>query len=220
MRMSAYVDVCVCGRLRAVAARWGVGTRQGGGGVGLQRIAAARQLEDLEIQYANVIPMLFFGVLLVAGGAAASFRLSLRLLARDWKSGELLVLVAALWPVVRDLARLREGRPHRILVELGERLYQRKPADMRELLVAVDRIDTEIEAQEQRRVELDERVTDIEEQPVAFAISARSPKSWHMSLTYGVSPHPSQAPEYSKSGSKNCEPLTSALTLVRSTSTL
>lgn len=30
-----------------------------------------------------------------------------------------LVLVAALWPVVRDLARLREGRPHRILVEVG-----------------------------------------------------------------------------------------------------
>jgi len=30
-----------------------------------------------------------------------------------------LVLVAALWPVVRDLARLREGRPHRLLVEFG-----------------------------------------------------------------------------------------------------
>ena len=30
-----------------------------------------------------------------------------------------LVLVAALWPVVRDLARLREGRPHRILLEVG-----------------------------------------------------------------------------------------------------
>jgi hypothetical protein len=33
-----------------------------------------------------------------------------------------LVLVAALWPVVRDLARLREGRPHRILVEVGSAL--------------------------------------------------------------------------------------------------
>jgi hypothetical protein len=30
-----------------------------------------------------------------------------------------LVLVAALWPVVRDLARLRQGRPHRLLVEFG-----------------------------------------------------------------------------------------------------
>jgi hypothetical protein len=30
-----------------------------------------------------------------------------------------LVLVAALWPVLRDLARLREGGPHRILVEIG-----------------------------------------------------------------------------------------------------
>ena len=29
-----------------------------------------------------------------------------------------LVLVAALWPVLRDLARLREGRPHRLLVEV------------------------------------------------------------------------------------------------------
>jgi len=30
-----------------------------------------------------------------------------------------LVLVVALWPVLRDLARLREGRPHRLLVEVG-----------------------------------------------------------------------------------------------------
>jgi hypothetical protein len=30
-----------------------------------------------------------------------------------------LVLVAALWPLLRDLARLREGRPHRLLVEVG-----------------------------------------------------------------------------------------------------
>jgi hypothetical protein len=30
-----------------------------------------------------------------------------------------LVLVAALWPVLRDLARLRQGRPHRLLVESG-----------------------------------------------------------------------------------------------------
>jgi hypothetical protein len=30
-----------------------------------------------------------------------------------------LVLVAALWPVLRDLARVRRGRPHRILVEIG-----------------------------------------------------------------------------------------------------
>jgi hypothetical protein len=30
-----------------------------------------------------------------------------------------LVLVAALWPVLRDLARVRHGKPHRILVEIG-----------------------------------------------------------------------------------------------------
>jgi hypothetical protein len=30
-----------------------------------------------------------------------------------------LVLVAALWPVLRDLARVRGGRPHRLLVEVG-----------------------------------------------------------------------------------------------------
>jgi len=33
-----------------------------------------------------------------------------------------LVLVAALWPVLRDLARVRGGRPHRILVEIGSAL--------------------------------------------------------------------------------------------------
>jgi hypothetical protein len=30
-----------------------------------------------------------------------------------------LVLVAALWPPLRDLARLRDGRPHRLLIETG-----------------------------------------------------------------------------------------------------
>jgi hypothetical protein len=30
-----------------------------------------------------------------------------------------LVLVAALWPLLRDLARVRDGRPHRLLVEVG-----------------------------------------------------------------------------------------------------
>jgi hypothetical protein len=30
-----------------------------------------------------------------------------------------LVLVAALWPLLRDLARVRDGKPHRLLVELG-----------------------------------------------------------------------------------------------------
>ena len=33
---------------------------------------------------------------------------------------------------------------------------------------------------------------------------------------YGVSPQPVQAPEYSKSGSRNCVPLVSSLSLVRS----
>jgi hypothetical protein len=30
-----------------------------------------------------------------------------------------LILVAALWPLLRDLARVREGRPHRLAVEVG-----------------------------------------------------------------------------------------------------
>jgi hypothetical protein len=33
-----------------------------------------------------------------------------------------LVLVAALWPLLRDLARLRDGRPHRLVVEAGSAL--------------------------------------------------------------------------------------------------
>jgi hypothetical protein len=33
-----------------------------------------------------------------------------------------LVLVAALWPLLRDLARVRDGRPHRLLVEVGSAL--------------------------------------------------------------------------------------------------
>ena len=39
--------------------------------------------------------------------------------------------------------------------------------------------------------------------------AARSPKSCVSSLRYGVSPQPAQAPEYSNSGWRNCEPLTS-----------
>ncbi len=37
----------------------------------------------------------------------------------------------------------------------------------------------------------------MEEQPVALATTMRSPKSWVMTLTYGVSPQPAQAPENS-----------------------
>src|SRR5208337_401314 len=48
----------------------------------------------------------------------------------------------------------------------------------------------------------------MEEQPVAFAISSRSPKSCVSSLIYGVSPQPAQAPENSNSGSSNCESFT------------
>ncbi len=33
-----------------------------------------------------------------------------------------LVLVAALWPLLRDLARVRDGRPHRLVVEVGSAL--------------------------------------------------------------------------------------------------
>ena len=45
------------------------------------------------------------------------------------------------------------------------------------------------------------------EQPVALAMIMRSPKSWVMSLTYGVSPQPAQAPENSSSGCWNWLPL-------------
>ena len=48
----------------------------------------------------------------------------------------------------------------------------------------------------------------MEEQPVAFATIMRSPKSCVMSFAYGVSPQPAQAPENSKSGCSNCEPMT------------
>jgi len=40
----------------------------------------------------------------------------------------------------------------------------------------------------------------MDEHPVALAIIILSPKSWVRSLTYGVSPHPGQAPLNSKSG--------------------
>src|SRR5476649_2337883 len=48
----------------------------------------------------------------------------------------------------------------------------------------------------------------MEEQPVALAISMRSPKSCVINLMYGVSPQPLQAPENSKSGCSNCTSLT------------
>ena len=47
----------------------------------------------------------------------------------------------------------------------------------------------------------------IEEQPVALAISIRSPKSWVTNLMYGVSP---QAPENSNRGRLSWLPLTVA----------
>ena len=40
----------------------------------------------------------------------------------------------------------------------------------------------------------------MDEQPVALAMTMRDPKSWVSSRTYGVSPQPSQAPENSISG--------------------
>ena len=43
----------------------------------------------------------------------------------------------------------------------------------------------------------------IEEQPVALAITMRSPKSCVTSFIYGVSPHPPHAPENSMSGRAN-----------------
>src|ERR1700740_3141428 len=44
----------------------------------------------------------------------------------------------------------------------------------------------------------------MEEHPVALATTARSPKSCETSFTYGVSPHPEQAPENSNNGSCTC----------------
>ena len=40
---------------------------------------------------------------------------------------------------------------------------------------------------------------------MALAMMARSPNSWLISLTYGVSPQPAQAPENSNSGWRNCD---------------
>src|SRR5580704_16919885 len=48
----------------------------------------------------------------------------------------------------------------------------------------------------------------MEEQPVAFAISKRSPNNCVSSLMYGVSPQPEHAPENSNSGSSSCESFT------------
>src|SRR3990172_5001524 len=45
----------------------------------------------------------------------------------------------------------------------------------------------------------------MEEQPVAFAITARSPNNCETSFTYGVSPHPAHAPLNSNNGRSNCE---------------
>src|SRR5919108_1220987 len=45
----------------------------------------------------------------------------------------------------------------------------------------------------------------MEEQPVAFATTARSPNNCETNFTYGVSPHPAQAPLNSNSGRSNCE---------------
>src|SRR6266496_2544778 len=45
----------------------------------------------------------------------------------------------------------------------------------------------------------------MDEQPVAFAIMARSPKSCETNFTYGVSPQPAHAPLNSNNGRSNCE---------------
>ncbi len=43
---------------------------------------------------------------------------------------------------------------------------------------------------------------------MALATISRSPNSCESTLRYGVSPQPAQAPENSKSGSRNCVPRT------------
>src|SRR5678810_163569 len=48
----------------------------------------------------------------------------------------------------------------------------------------------------------------MDEQPVAFATSSRSPNNWLSNFTYGVSPHPAHAPENSNSGCSNCTSFT------------
>src|SRR5215217_7554333 len=45
----------------------------------------------------------------------------------------------------------------------------------------------------------------MEEQPVALAITERSPNNCETSFTYGVSPQPAQAPLNSNNGRSNCE---------------
>src|SRR5688500_10350066 len=45
----------------------------------------------------------------------------------------------------------------------------------------------------------------MDEQPVAFAMTERSPNSCETSFTYGVSPQPAQAPLNSNNGRSNCE---------------
>src|ERR1043165_6521654 len=45
----------------------------------------------------------------------------------------------------------------------------------------------------------------MEEQPVAFAMTERSPNSCETNFTYGVSPQPAQAPLNSNNGRSNCE---------------
>src|ERR1041384_2674231 len=59
----------------------------------------------------------------------------------------------------------------------------------------------------------------MEEQPVAFAMTERSPNSCETNLTYGVSPQPAQAPLNSNNGRSNWEFLiVDGLTNFRSTS--
>src|SRR5512143_2566530 len=45
----------------------------------------------------------------------------------------------------------------------------------------------------------------MDEQPVAFATTARSPNNCETSFTYGVSPQPAHAPLNSNNGRSNCE---------------
>ena len=52
-------------------------------------------------------------------------------------------------------------------------------------------------------MELMVRGSQIDEQPVAFAIIILSPKSWVMVLMYAVSPQPAHAPENSRYGLQN-----------------
>ncbi|MBT8492537.1 MAG: hypothetical protein KJO07_05720 [Deltaproteobacteria bacterium] len=93
------------------------------------------------------------------------------------RTGEITAALEARLAVERRAVADSDSERDKLLVDLGALLYDRKPAEMRELLVAVERLDGEIETQEQRRTELDERLTAID-----YAKLARGVLIWLLVL--------------------------------------